>query len=115
VVLAAVILAILLALLAVLAIPASADKLYKFLDLHTHEIYRRTGQVPKRVIIGWRTFKKFAQSHELNDMLANQQVFDMPSYPSGPPSPYERAFYRGYKIFTFPWFEEGVIMLPNDL
>jgi hypothetical protein len=91
-----------------------SGKLYEFLDLHAIDSYRRTGQVSKRVIMGWRTFKKFAASQELNDMLSYQQVFDLPPI-NRPDSHYERAFYRGYRIYTFPWFAEGVVVIPNDL
>jgi hypothetical protein len=90
-----------------------ATKLHRFLNEFNQEVYRRTGEPAKRVIMGWRTFKYFVESDEIRDMLCVTQHLDLPR--PRPIGNYERAYYMGYHIITFPWFEEGVIMLPNNL
>lgn len=84
-----------------------------FLQAFAQETYRRTGDPPKRVLVGWRTFRQFITSGEINDFMCHPQKIDLPTH--GRYDKYERGQYRGFSLLTLPWFAEGVIFLPNDL
>lgn len=85
----------------------------RFLQQFGGEVYRRTGEAPRRVLVGWQTMDRFICSGEWKDLMCSPQRIDLPY--GNRYAPYERGQYRGFSILTLPWFKEGVIFLPNDL
>lgn len=84
-----------------------------FLQAYVNEIYRLTGTAPKRALVGWRTMERFVSSGEWKEIMCNPQRIDLPY--GNRYAPYERGQYLGFSLLTLPWFEEGIIFLPNDL